>query len=215
MRKQIGVGAAAARLVLAASLSVAACSGDSHDTLPAARDVGPESARTAAQPSIYDLDVSLIDQEGRATSVAGLRGRVLVAAMIYTSCTSVCPRITEDMKGIERQLSRGNLDDVGFVLFSLDPRRDTPGALRRFAEAHGLAASRWRLFATSEDGVRELAAALGVRYSPEAGGEIAHSAMVFVIDRAGVVRHRQEGLQQDPQELMDALAAAGHAPQAR
>ena len=94
------------------------------------------------------------------------------------------------------------------MLFSLDPGRDTPAALRRFAAEHALDRSRWRLLAASEDGVRDLSAVLGVKYKAEEGGEIAHSAMIFVIDREGVVRHRQVGLSQNPQELVAALAQA-------
>ena len=56
--------------------------------------------------------------------------------------------------------------------------------------------------------MRDLAAVLGVKYQAEEDGEIAHSAMIFVIDRDGVVRHRQVGLSQDPQDLVAALAHA-------
>ena len=54
----------------------------------------------------------------------------MVAAMMYSACTSVCPRVTEDMKVIAAQVSAVERPDVRFVLFSLDPDRDTPAALR-------------------------------------------------------------------------------------
>lgn len=189
-------------------MAIGACRHD--QTAPASAATSPPARGTAAEgESIYDLDLGLTDQDGRISTLADLRGRTLVAAMIYSSCTSVCPRITQDMKGIEKQLSARNRPDVGFVLFSLDPGRDTPGALRQFAAAHALSSSRWRLFAASEDGVRDLAAVLGVKYRAEEGGEIAHSAMIFVIDRNGVIRHRQVGLNQDASGLLSALAQAG------
>jgi protein SCO1/2 len=155
--------------------------------------------------SIFDLDLQLIDQDGRRLTLADLDGHVMVAAMVYTSCTAVCLRVTEDMKKIEQQLS-GVDRDVRYVLFSLDPGRDTPEAMRQFASAHHLDTNRWRLVAASEDGVRDLAAVLGVKYQAEENGEIAHSAMVFVIDDDGVVRHRQVGVGQDPAALLDAVA---------
>ena len=139
---------------------------------------------------------------------ADLRGRVLVAAMMYTSCTAVCPRVVDDMLGIEKQLRLRDREGVTFVLFSLDPARDTPLALRQFAMGHGLAASDWHLFTASDDGVRELSAVLGVKYKAQQDGQIAHAAMIFVIDREGVVRHRQIGINQDPRELTAALALA-------
>jgi protein SCO1/2 len=181
--------------------------------------VGPPPAADAAVPdptvvddsasgaSIFALELDLIDQDGHQLNLADLGGRVTVAAMVYTSCTSVCLRVTEEMKKIEQQLD-GESRELRYVLFSLDPGRDTPAAMRQFARAHYLDANRWRLLAASEDGVRDLAAVLGVRYQQEANGEIAHSAMIFVIDEHGVVRHRQAGVGQDPRELVAAVKRA-------
>jgi protein SCO1/2 len=111
------------------------------------------------------------------------------------------------MKGIERLLPASALDAMDFVLFSLDPGRDTPQALKAFARDHGLDASRWRLLATNEEGVLDLAAALGVKHRRDASGEIAHSAIIFVVDAVGVIRHRQVGLGDDPSDLIEALTA--------
>lgn len=202
--------ASACRTVLLFGLATAltGCTNGERQARPSASATEPRIASRSGDPSIYSLDLSLTDQDGRTLALADLRGRVLVAAMIYTSCTAVCPRVTEDMKGVERQLSVRDRTDVGFVLFSLDPGRDTPAALRRFAAEHALDLSRWRLFASSEDGVRDLSAVLGVKYKSEDNGEIAHSAMIFIIDREGVVRYRQLGLNPDPHELTTALAQA-------
>lgn len=159
--------------------------------------------------SIYDLDIPLIDADGRRASPSDLRGRVVVASMIYTSCTAICPGIAEDMKAIERRLPAAQRAAVSFALFSIDPRRDTPQALARFAAERGLARPGWRLFATSEDGVRTLAAVLGARYAPEPAGGIAHSALIVVIDRDGVLRHRQVGVSSGVDAVVRAVADAG------
>ena len=199
----------AGRLVIAVTWlsGLFACRWTGHQTGPAgiSADAGP-TARASA-PSIYDLDLALTDQNGRPRALADLRGRVLVAAMMYTSCTSVCPRVVDDMRGVEQQLSAHDREGVDFVLFSLDPGRDSPSALRQFATDHGLAAG-WRLFAAPADGVRELSAVLGVKYQAQDDGQIAHSAMIFVVDREGVVRHRQMGINQDRRALTEALALA-------
>ena len=171
-------------------------------------DDDEDDDRSSDDGSIFDLPLDLVDQNGTRLALRDLQGRVMVAAMTYTTCTSVCPRITEDMKAIEAQLSADAGRDVRFVLFSLDPGRDSPMALTRFAGEHRLNLERWRLLATSEDGVRNLAAVLGVKYAPMPDGEISHSAMIFVIDKTGVVRHRQVGLAQDSRPLVEALVKA-------
>jgi len=166
------------------------------------------NAPEAPAPSIYGLDLALTDQNGRPVALSDLRGRVWVAAMMYSSCKTVCPRVTKDMKGIESRLAGADPERVSYALFSLDPGHDSPAALRAYAREHGLDTERWRLFVTSEDGVRDLAAVLGVKYRAEDGGEIAHSAMIFVINRDGVITHRQVGLGQDANDLVAAVAAA-------
>jgi protein SCO1/2 len=97
---------------------------------------------------------------------------------------------------------------VSFVLVSLDPPRDSPRALRRFAREHHLDLTRWRLLAPSEEDVRDVAAVLGVRYGPAASGEIVHSGLIVALDRNGVVRHRQVGVGQGLKPLLDAVTAS-------
>lgn len=192
--------------LLALAVLGAACARSESATSGAAATTSSAAVVTSsAGPTIYDLDLALTDEKGASLHLADLRGQTLVAAMMYASCNSVCPRVTEDMKGIEKQLSDGDKRGVTFVLFSLDPGRDTPEALRHFGAEHRLDPSHWRLFAMAEDSVRDLAAVLGVKYAAEENGDIAHSAMIFVIDRNGVIQHRQVGLSEKPTELVAAL----------
>lgn len=191
-------------LLLALAIALCACGRQREDRSRTTKAAAPQGS--AREPSLYALDLRLTDQDGHSRALTDLRGQVLVAAMMYGSCETVCPRVTEDMKAIEKQLG-SKRNQVDFVLFSLDPGRDTPAALRKFARSHGLDSSRWQLLAASEDGVRELSAVLGVKYVTAEKGEIAHSAMIFLIDRDGVVRHRQVGVEQDPHELLEALTS--------
>ena len=197
---------AAVSIVAAMLCGPAACSRPAppHD------DVPPASAAPAdaGALSIYQLELALTDDRGDSLRLADLRGHTMVAAMMYTTCTAVCPRVTADMQVIERQLSDRDRRDVTFALFSLDPGKDTAAEMQRFAKEHGLSAPSWRLFAAAEDGVRDLAAVFGVKYARQADGEIAHSAMIFVIDRNGVVRHKQVGLSGEPRDLLAALVRA-------
>lgn len=159
--------------------------------------------------SLFELDFPFTDADGRTRRLAELGGAPFVASMIYTNCTSVCPRITADLQALEKALPEATRRRTRFVLFSLDPGRDTPEALRRFAADHRLDRSRWTLLAAGEDDMRTLAAVLGVRMRPDGAGEIAHSAVIAVVDPAGVVRHRQVGLTGDVGSLVAAVRAAG------
>jgi len=195
-----------ALLALPALLVCASCG-------PAREGAHEDAPATVAAdaPSITALEVAITDQDGQAATLADLRGRVWVVAMMYSACETVCPRVTEDMKAIERQVSAAGSDEsdaVRFALFSLDAEHESPAALREYARDHRLDPARWRLFTADEDGVRDLAAVFGVRYKPDGEGEIAHSAMILVLDRRGAVVHRQVGVDQDATALIAALAEA-------
>ncbi len=53
--------------------------------------------------------------------------------------------------------------------------------------------------------MRTLAAVLDVRFRPDGETEIAHSAVIAVVDRQGVIRHRQVGAVDDREELVAAV----------
>ncbi len=181
------------------------------------RSPGPSPAGAPASPaptpaladgaSLYELDLPLTGADGHACRLGDLRGSTYVASMIYTNCTSVCPRVTADLQGVERRLPASARERERFVLFSLDPKRDTPEALRAFAAKHHLDPARWSLYAVPEDGMRTLAAVLGVRHREGADGVIDHTAAFAVVDRDGVVRYRQLGLSRDDRPLVDAVLA--------
>ena len=144
--------------------------------------------------SLDDLPTVWQDQRGDTLRLAALAGRVRLVAMVYTSCHATCPLIVADLKQVEAALPAGRLGEVGFVLVSLDPERDTPGRMAEWAGRTGLDPARWTLLSGDAGEVRELAAVLGVRYQPQADGELAHTNAITVLDRTGAVVHQQVGL---------------------
>jgi protein SCO1/2 len=97
---------------------------------------------------------------------------------------------------------------VGFVLVSLDPARDTPGQLAAWAARTQLDSARWTLLNGDAEAVREVAAALGVRYQPQADDELAHTNAITVLDPAGIVVHQQVGLGAQASGTIDAVRLA-------
>ena len=217
----VAVGVAGALLVLAAGCDAshaADARGDSVDHASAEHsDHGMDHSSVehrelaAAEPSdfsVYHAESSWIDQHGTTRTLGSLAGRVQVVAMVYTSCAYACPRIMLDMKRIEAELDAEYEGEVGFIVVSIDPERDTPEKLAEFAEGSRLDPARWTLLNGSPGDIRELAVLLGVQYRQTAPGEWVHSNLLTVLDRDGVIVHRQLGLGTDPTGTLDAIRAA-------
>jgi protein SCO1/2 len=162
-------------------------------------------AMEATDFSIYHAESAWTDQTGTERRLESLAGRVQVVAMLYTSCAYACPRIMLDMKRIEGELGAALSDDVGFVVVSIDPERDTPERLTEFASGSMLDPDAWTLLTGDEDDILELAALLGVQYRETKPGEWVHSNLITVLDQEGVVAHRQLGLGTDPAETLDVI----------
>ncbi|MBA3889945.1 MAG: SCO family protein [Gemmatimonadaceae bacterium] len=192
----------ALRITLAALAVTTACR--SAESAPAAETAaGHGTAALEADPAVaaalrglplYDLGSSWITQRGDSLGLRDLSGRIRVMALVYTSCHGTCPLIVAEMKRVEAAIPPGRARDVGFVLVSLDPARDTPGRLAQWATDNHLDQDRWTLLNGSDGTVRELAATLGVRYQMQPDGEVAHANVITVLDADGIVMHQQTTL---------------------
>jgi protein SCO1 len=155
--------------------------------------------------SLYNLDSDWQNQQGEAIKLEQLQGRVQLVAMIYTHCSYACPRIIADLKRIENGLEQYQREDVGIVLVTMDPARDTPARMQEFAASNRLDPKRWVLLTSEQDDIRELAALLNMKYKTELDGEISHSNIISVLNAKGEIIHQAEGLGVEPDETVNAI----------
>ena len=168
-----------------------------------ARGPAPASAPLPAD-SIYQLDARMTDQSGKATSLAGRRGRVQLVSMFYTSCRYICPLIIDSGLAIEKQLTPAEKARLGITLISMDPKRDDPAALTRVATRRKLDLSRWALLRPQAGDVRAIAGVLGIRYRELADGEFNHSSAMVLLDAQGRELARTEKLGSVPDPVFAA-----------
>lgn len=204
------------RTLLPALLALAGLPGLACEPAPApGHEHGAHGAMPAGDAlggmSIFHLDSTWTDQQGRSVALGEFSGEVLVLAMVYTHCEAACPRIIADMRRIRGAL--GPQDErLSMVLVSIDPERDDVERLREFGSETGLTAQGWRLLRGDADDVRELAAVLGVQYRRTSDDDFAHSNAIHVIDQRGEIVHRQQGLGADPEAAIEAIRALLAAP---
>lgn len=173
---------------------------------PAAFEGAGLPASAPSEHSVYLLPSSWTDQFDAPVDLADLAGRAQVVALVYTHCSFACPRLLAQMKRMEAVLGEeGLLDRVGFTLVSIDPERDTPERLARFAESSRLDPRRWTLLNGGDEDVRALSILLGIEYREADEGQFEHSNILAVLDPEGVPVYRMEGLSADPAPALGAL----------
>jgi protein SCO1/2 len=177
-RAVLVVVAAAAALEgswIAARLSTAATLEAWQPTPPGEDEPWPADypRRAMAAP-----DFTLTDQHGARVGLRAFRGRPVVVSFVFAHCQTMCPLLVQSLK-------RG-VPDATVLLVTLDPWRDTPGALPGFARRWELPPGFHVLSARRADEVLAVVRAFAVPFTRDpASGDIAHPGLVFVIDPAG------------------------------
>jgi protein SCO1 len=161
-----------------------------------------ETAGIMSENSIYQLESKWKTESGNQIMLKNLRGRKKIMAMVFANCTYACPLIVNDMKKIESQLNR---NDIDFLLISIDPKRDTPEALLQYAKNNTLDTKKWRLLTGDENGVSELAAVVGFKYKKEIDGSFSHSNIINVLNEKGEVVYQHFGLNQDVKDVLETI----------
>jgi protein SCO1 len=146
-------------------------------------------------------DFALTMQDGARVGLADLRGKVVVVTFIYTTCADTCPLLTAKLVGIQRQLDTDGAR-VRFVAITVDPKKDTPAALRRYAEGHGAKAPGWIFLTGTEGEIGEVARRYGIYVKKRPGGDVDHTFLTSVIDGEGVLRVQYQGVRFDPGEFL-------------
>lgn len=153
------------------------------------------------------LDFALMDQFGRAVTPETLKGKPFVLNFVFTRCpdATMCPASTAKMAQLQREAKARGLDDLQFVSVTLDPKFDTPGVLRAYAEAYGIDGSNFRFVTGPADSVRTLVRALGVT-AIEQDETIVHSLATVLVDRDRQIALRVAGSDWKTEPFLEAAA---------
>jgi protein SCO1 len=174
-----------ASLLLVAGLVTAALAGAWVASRTSARSppkVALRSGTLLAEPQPLP-SFSLTTHTGAAFDETDLRGRWHLVFFGFTHCPGVCPATLTLLNDVRARLG---MEQLGVVLVSIDPERDTPVVMAKY-----LAAFQPPILGLTGSGeaIDALAAGVGVahRKIEMADGEymVDHTAAVFVIDPEG------------------------------
>ena len=152
------------------------------------------SLAIAAHPHLNVIapapDFALRDPTGALVRLSDLRGQVVLVAFIYTSCTTVCPILSQQMATLQKRVKadprlRGR---VMLLSVTVDPSRDSAAILANYASHLGADPSSWKFLRDSPEATSPVLAAYHEWTKPMPDGDLDHPARVYLIDTEGRMR---------------------------
>lgn len=154
-----------------------------HQKSGATSEATNSLSELAAQQQLPDF--SLTDQSGLPFALSDLHEKIWVADFIFTTCATICPPMTIQMASLQNEFAA---EDVHFVSFSVDPERDTPEVLFRYADDYGADGSRWAFLTGQKEAIYQLAHEGFNLAAGHRGSEILHSTRFVLVDQNQRVR---------------------------
>jgi protein SCO1 len=165
-------------------------------------------------PPAPTYDFSLHDPDNKVVRLSALRGKAVVLTFLYAHCPDVCPLTAEKLHETYRQLG-GTANRVALLAVSVDPKGDTPEAVRTFLTTHHVTGELSYLTGS----YAELKRVWSYYYvssnakdtPPKTVDLVDHTSVVYVIDPSGNLRVFLPG-NFDPKDLTTDLKILASEP---
>lgn len=118
------------------------------------------------------------------------KGKVWIADFFFTSCPTICPKMTKNLRFLNSNL-KDLSTDIQFLSFSINPDFDSPSQLKRYKEHYQIKANNWDFLTGKEAETHRLGIEnfqIFAGRDDEAEGGFAHSGAFTLVDKEGFVR---------------------------
>lgn len=168
-------------------------------------DASPGYKRQLANYRIPELGMTRADGSSARIDRALDDGRPVVLNFIFTTCTAVCPLLSQTTAEMRRKLGP-DAANVHFVSISIDPEQDTPQQLTTYAAQFG-ADKNWSYFTGSVAHSVKLQKAFQVYF----GDKMHHRPVTLMRSSPGAPWVRLEGFA-TPDDLLTEFRRTPGAP---
>jgi protein SCO1/2 len=135
---------------------------------------------------------SLTDQDNTRLTSEDLRGQFVIYNFTYTNCPAPCYDMNKTIQEVQSRLDEVTLDDISvtFVTISIDPDRDTPEALKSYADSLDADASQWKFATTTNKALLKTIIGSGFEtyYEEKDNGSFTFDPSFVLVDGWGIVR---------------------------
>ena len=141
-------------------------------------------------------EFSFLNQDSVLTSSKKFKGKVWIADFFFTTCPTICPKMTAQMKRLSA-LTKDLENDVQFFSFSINPKIDQPSVLQAYIKRNGITAPNWTFFTGKSEAEIHLLGdqnfLVNAREDLGSEGGYAHSEAFVLVDKEGYIRGMYNG----------------------
>ena len=174
------------------SILIFSCKNNAPKTLPI---IGERLGLSPNGDTLYPTipDFIFINQDSQLVNNKNFEDKIYVVDFFFTHCPTICPKVTAQMLRVHDRFK----DSASLLLLShsIDPKNDTVGRLKEYADKLGVKSSKWHFITGAQDLIYGIA---DDYYSiaetdPKAPGGFNHSGRLILVDKKRHVRSFCDG----------------------
>ncbi|MBK6621614.1 MAG: SCO family protein [Saprospirales bacterium] len=138
-------------------------------------------------------DFAFMNQDSQWVTNETFAGKAYVVDFFFTHCPTICPKVAKQMKRVHDRFLEE--DRLLLLAHSIDPKRDTIGRLKWYADNLGVESSKWHFVTGEKDSIYAIADdyfSIAIE-NPDAPGGFDHSGRLILIDPQRRVRSFCDG----------------------
>lgn len=151
-------------------------------------------------------EFNYLNQDSVLISSKDLKHKIWIADFMFTSCPTICPTMTSNMKYLS-ELTKDLQDKIQFLSFSIDPKRDQPSVFRKYIQERQLETKNWLFFTGDEEETADLAFNffhVGVQRTDDPAEEgFEHTDTFVLVDQDGHVRGLYQGTKKEDVDRLE------------
>jgi protein SCO1/2 len=177
----IGAGLVIAGSGCGSSSKASTASTASTSNAPVAYD-----AAAKLQPAVAAPPLSLRNYLGQRINLDSYRGKAVLVTFIYTKCPDVCPLITSNLRVSQNLMGKAKAAKAQIIAVSVDPRGDTPKAVKTFLAHHEMTGRMQYLVGSASELARVWKAwGVGSKRDVKDPDFVEHSGLIYGITGSG------------------------------
>lgn len=141
---------------------------------------------------------SFLNQNGNTISQDDIKGKVFVAEYFFTTCGTICPKMTAQMTRVQKKF-KGN-QDVKILSFTVNPEIDTVEVMKAYAQKHRAVSGQWHFLTGEKEDLYHLARNSFFVLKPaeaanlgDAGSDFIHTNNFVLVDQEQRIRGYYDG----------------------